>query len=131
LIACFLSLWGEIQELENYSGVSSQPSYRGTSGPLTVKPSPTNPTASTSGSKFVQAVKNVFPYIPEIQDYNAPDTPVGVFEQWQLTQTPSLKRASASVTMLTPDVLKLITVKVSAASDKSLYIPIPCLASCV
>ena len=99
--------------------MSSEPSSRGTSGPLDVRPSPTDPTASTSGSKFVQAVKNAFPDVPEIQDYNAPDTPVGVFSQWQLTQTPALKRASSSVAMLTPDVLDKITIKVSGGGDAS------------
>jgi choline dehydrogenase len=40
--------------------------------------------------------------IPEILDYNDPETPVGPFIQWQLSQYPkTYQRGSASMAMLT------------------------------
>jgi choline dehydrogenase len=80
--------------------------YADTHGPLAVTAAPTSPAdVSQPNADFVQAVVNsglagVTP------NYNAPETPIGAFEQWQLTQHPSppYSRASSSTDMLTPDV---------------------------
>jgi len=86
-----------LRELENYDGSSPQP--RGTKGPLNVKQAPAIATASKAGNDFVASIIEAT-NVTLLDDYNDPETPIGAFRQWQLTQNPDGSRASSSTSML-------------------------------
>jgi len=86
-----------LRELENYDGTS--PQSRGRKGPLNVKQAPAVATASKAGNDFVDSIMNATGVLL-LDDYNDPETPIGAFLQWQLTQNPDGSRASSSTSML-------------------------------
>ncbi|MGI6120590.1 MAG: GMC family oxidoreductase [Desulfosporosinus sp.] len=90
------------KELERYNGLTDNPAARGYNGPLDVRQAPAIPTAMNE--KIVSAIVQATGF-PEILDYNNPDTPLGPFTRWQLTQRPNGKRESASRALLTPNVV--------------------------
>ncbi|GAB5036497.1 glucose-methanol-choline oxidoreductase [Nannochloropsis oceanica] len=91
------NVYALLRELENYEG--SSPQARGTEGPLNVKQAPANATASKAGNDFVASIINATG-VSLLDDYNDPETPIGAFLQWQLTQNPDGSRASSSTSML-------------------------------
>lgn len=70
------------KELENYHGVTPNPSARGFNGPIDVRQVP-KPTAFAK--KFSKAVAKAV-NVPIVVDYNNPDTPIGASPQLQCTQ---------------------------------------------
>ncbi len=79
--------------LEKYNGNTTNPSARGTSGPVDIRQAPKSP--SVMAQKFVTAV-SVATGFPEILDYNDPNTPLGPFTRWQLYQDPNGTRENSS-----------------------------------
>lgn len=97
------SIHAAFKAIESLNGPTSAPNIRGFNGPLDLRSEPA-PGASGSISKFMQAL-NIAANTTTIIDYNDPSTPLGTFIEWQLTQQPNGRRESASIAMLTPDVL--------------------------
>lgn len=91
-----------LQSLEDYSGSSTNPSLRGTQGPIHVRQVPQQIPAITN--KFVSAMTKGMG-IPEIVDYNDPRTPNGAFTRWQLFQQNNGERESAATAFLSDDVV--------------------------
>ena len=91
-------------ELENYIGMTPDPSVHGYNGPMRIRQAPVVPTDMSQ--KFVRAVTNAtgIPEIPD-DDYNNPATPIGPFNRWELFQKPNGNRASAATDFLGPDVV--------------------------
>jgi len=67
------------KELEDYDGKTANKNVRGTHGPLKITQ---NPPASVLGEKFAQATISATG-APFLEDYNNPDTPIGVSTQMQ------------------------------------------------
>ena len=84
-------------KLEKYNGSTTNPSARGTHGPVDIRLAPSTPT--TMAQKFVEAVASATNF-PEILDYNDPNTPLGPFTRWQLYQNPNGTRESSSTSYL-------------------------------
>lgn len=90
------------KELEKYNGWTSNPSARGDQGRLDIRQTQINPT--NVARKFVTAISQAT-YLPEVLDYNDPNTPIGPFLRYQLYQTPSGVRASADSAFLSSDIM--------------------------
>lgn len=90
------------KELEKYNGLTDNPDAHGYNGPIDVRQAPAEPTSLTQ--KIVSAMEAATSF-NEILDYNNPDTPLGPFSRWQLTQKPNGNRESATTAFLTPDVV--------------------------
>lgn len=84
-------------EIENYNGETTNPVARGRSGLLDIRQTQVNPTRVTQ--KFTKAVAQATG-LPEVLDYNDPNTPLGPFMRYQLYQKPNGIRASADSAFL-------------------------------
>lgn len=71
------------KSLENYVGVTPNPSTRGVGGPLNIRQVPVPTPFSV---KFSEAIVSSLG-VPFVIDYNDPDTPIGASTQMQYTQT--------------------------------------------
>lgn len=85
------------KKLERFNGITNDPDSRGYKGPVDIRQAPLNPT--TMAFKFCDAVEEATGH-PRIIDYNAPNTPMGPFSQWQLFQNPNGTRESSSTAYL-------------------------------
>lgn len=90
------------KELENYNGWTTNPSARGNQGRLDIRQTQVNPT--NVARKFVAAISQAT-NLPEILDYNDPNTPMGPFLRYQQYQTPNGVRASADSAFLSSDIM--------------------------
>lgn len=90
------------KELENYNGWTTNPSARGSEGRLDIRQIQVNPT--NVARKFVSAISQAT-NLPEILDYNDPNTPIGPFLRYQLYQNPNGIRASADSAFLSSDII--------------------------
>lgn len=90
------------KELENYSGWTSNQEARGYHGRLNIRQIQVNPTEVTK--KFTAAISQATG-LPEILDYNDPNTPIGPFARYQLYQLPDGTRASADSAFLSSDIM--------------------------
>jgi len=88
-----------LQELEDFTGVTGNPSAHGTSGPTKVRAAPANAASSGAGNKFVQAIIQS-QGVPLIEDHNDPNTPIGAFHRWHLSSFDDGTRCSSSTGML-------------------------------
>lgn len=70
------------KSLEDYNGVTTNPSARGFNGPLNIRQ---NPVPTPFSLKFTQAVSSTVG-VPIVVDYNDPNTPIGSTTQLQYTQ---------------------------------------------
>lgn len=120
------SLWDvsnvidNFKEFENYVGNLIDPSKRGIDGRLTISDlflAPPQPTPTPMAEKYVTAVEQATG-LPRLDDYNRLDVAsrVGPFLRYQLTakyqSSPPMKRQSADIAFLSPDVLKRPNLKV-------------------
>ncbi len=94
------------EQLENYSGQTPDPQFRGFNGPIPVR-QVAPPTLVSQ--KFTSAIINATG-VPLVEDYNDPNTPIGASPQLQYTQTGTsgaLRASSATIflnnTVMTPD----------------------------
>ncbi len=90
------------KELEKYNGITDNPCVHGYNGRLAIRQAPKIPTLMAE--KIVSAIGDATGF-KEILDYNNPDTPIGPFTRWQLTQKPNGGRDSASMAFLSPDIV--------------------------
>jgi choline dehydrogenase len=90
------------KKLENYMGKTDCEKYRGRNGHIDVRQAPVNPTQVDND--FVQAITNATS-CEQILDYNCPNTPIGPFTQWQLTQKQDGSRESSDTAFLFPDAI--------------------------
>lgn len=88
--------------IENYIGKTNCEKYRGRNGYVSVRQAPVNPTQVDKD--FANAVQKATS-IDKILDYNCPGTPIGPFEQWQLTQKSDGSRESSDTAFLFPDAI--------------------------
>lgn len=88
--------------IENFNGQTNSPQFHGFTGRLDIKQTPTYVPVMTE--KFVSAIEQGTGY-KTILDYNDPNTPIGPFARWQLTQKPTGERESASTAFLSQDVV--------------------------
>jgi len=91
------NIFKEYTEFENYHGFST--TIRGECGLVDIRQAPDLPTTMTK--KFVAGVTAVTG-LPEILDYNDPNTPIGPFTKWQLYQHRNGSRVSSSTAYLDP-----------------------------
>lgn len=84
--------------IEDYNGSTFQIN-RGEYGNLNIRQAPVK--ATSMAEKFVKAVTNATGF-EEIFDYNIPETELGPFTRWQLTQKPNGNRESSSTAFLKP-----------------------------
>jgi choline dehydrogenase-like flavoprotein len=89
--------------LENYHGVTPNPAARGFNGPLPIRQE-AHP--SQVSLVFSQAMMQATG-LPNVVDYNDPDTPIGVSTRLQYTQSGvgGVIRASSGITFLNPSVM--------------------------
>src|SRR5699024_6344222 len=80
------------RELENDNGQTTNSSARGYQGRLHIRQIQKNPTDMTK--KITSAISQATG-LPEILDYNDPNTPLGAFVSYQLYQRPDGTRDSA------------------------------------
>lgn len=85
------SIRNVFKALETYEGLTTNPLSRGKHGPVHIKQNSESPMAR----KFVNSVKTLTNN-DEILDYNDPNTPIGPFTRWQLTQKADGTRESSS-----------------------------------
>lgn len=90
------------KELETYNGFTDNPGVHGYNGRIDVRQAPR--VATTIAQKIVAAIEESTGF-KEILDYNNPNTPIGPFTRWQLTQKPNGLRESASTAFLSPDIV--------------------------
>ncbi|ASW42880.1 GMC family oxidoreductase [Clostridium isatidis] len=102
------SIWGPQQairnfvELENYNGKTTNSAAHGYGGRLDIRQTPETVPAITK--KLVLAIEAATGY-KTILDYNDPNTPLGPFYRWQLSQKPNGERESSSTAFLSADVV--------------------------
>lgn len=91
------------KELETYDGETTNPSARGFHGPINVRQ---NPDPSKIAIKFSQAQETAFG-LPQVLDYNDPNTPIGISPQLQYTQKGpyGILRVSSSTAFLNNQVM--------------------------
>ncbi|MGD9568712.1 MAG: GMC family oxidoreductase [Sedimentibacter sp.] len=87
--------------IENFNGKANNPEAHGFTGRLDIKQTPESVPVMTK--KLVSAIEQGTGY-KTILDYNDPNTPIGPFSRWQLTQKPNGERESASTAFLSQDV---------------------------
>ncbi|WP_432664934.1 GMC family oxidoreductase [Wukongibacter baidiensis] len=90
------------KELEKYNGITDNPGAHGYNGRLSIRQTPRVPTLMSE--KIVSAIKEATG-LKEILDYNNPNTPMGPFTRWQLTQKANGNRDSASMAFLSSDIV--------------------------
>lgn len=90
------------KEIERYNGLTNNPEVHGYNGPLDVRQAPKVPT--TMSKKIVSAIVRATGF-NEILDYNSPNTPLGPFTRWQLTQKPNGLRESAATAFLSSNIV--------------------------
>ncbi|MBS0656233.1 MAG: GMC family oxidoreductase [Verrucomicrobia bacterium] len=87
------------KKVEKYNGKTTERHERGESGAVDVRQAPAVPTSMAT--KFVNAVAESTG-VAEILDYNIPQTELGPFTRWQLSQKPNGNRESSSTAFLHP-----------------------------
>ena len=105
-------------ELENFNGITDNPGVHGYKGPIDIRQAPRNVPRSTK--KFVTAIEQATGY-EEILDYNNPNTPIGPFERWQLSQKPNGLRESSSTALLNLTVMTPEGIGVNGRKLRVLY----------
>ncbi len=88
--------------LENYYGETINPYIHGYNGRLNIRQSPFAVPVMTQ--KLVSAIEQGTGF-NAILDYNDPNTPIGPFSRWQLTQQSNGERESASTAFLGEEVV--------------------------
>lgn len=89
-------------QLETYNGMTNSLTARGSKGELHIRQN--FPDTPTFTAQFAQAIAKVSGS-DVILDYNDPNTPIGAFERWQLCQFDNGRRANASVTVLSQEII--------------------------
>jgi len=90
------------KHLEKYNGKTNNKIARGYKGRLDIRQAPAEPTGMTR--KLITAIEQATG-LPEILDYNDPETPLGPFTRWQLYQNPDGRRESSSTAFLSSDIM--------------------------
>ncbi len=87
------------KELEQFIGIPGKynPTMHGFDGNMKIRQAPV--VSSKMATKFVNAL-SLATNTPIIDDYNDPNTPIGIFTQWSLFQTSNGNRASSSTNFL-------------------------------
>lgn len=110
------SVFQTYRELETVYPSDAIPN-RGSTGNLSIRVTSDH---TTGVDKFLQAVQRIT-QTTRIPDYNNPDTPVGYFPGWQLTQTSDKKRCSSDFAFLTTQVRNKITIRFNATVNRLLW----------
>ncbi|GAA4851069.1 GMC family oxidoreductase N-terminal domain-containing protein [Paenibacillus vulneris] len=90
------------KRLEKYNGKTSNKAARGFKGRIDIRQTPTEPTGMTR--KLITGIEQATG-LPEILDYNDPNTTLGPFTRWQLYQNPDGRRESSSTAFLSSDIM--------------------------
>lgn len=95
------NIYQAFKDLENFVGVPGayDPTVHGEGGGMQIRQAPVTP--SSMNIKFTTALANATGQ-PMIQDYNNPDTELGVFTRWSLFQNADGTRATSSTNFLQP-----------------------------
>ncbi|TNJ58376.1 GMC family oxidoreductase [Paenibacillus hemerocallicola] len=90
------------KRLEKYNGETQNPGARGYHGRIDIRQAPVTPTSMAE--KLTAAIERATG-LPNIVDYNDPETPLGPFTRWQLYQKPDGRRESSSTAFLSSDIM--------------------------